>query len=100
MVVGLAGSGKTKWSKDYAKQNKDKNYNILGTSTVVERAIKDRSVLSDPKAPKIYESFLMKAGKFVEKMVDIAPSRRRNYILDQVSKLDFLLCVRLTSIWR
>ncbi|ODM88392.1 Heterogeneous nuclear ribonucleoprotein U-like protein 1 [Orchesella cincta] len=84
MLVGLACSGKTKWAKDFIKNNPDKHYNILGTSTAVERALKDQSILSSQKAPRVFDSFFMKAGKFVERLVDIAPSRKRNYILDQL----------------
>lgn len=36
MLVGLACSGKTTWAKEYVKNNAEKNYIILGTSTVVE----------------------------------------------------------------
>lgn len=85
MLVGLACSGKTKWAKDFIKNNPEKHYNILGTSTAVERALKDQSILNPAqKSPRVFESFFMKAGKFVERLVDIAPSRKRNYILDQV----------------
>jgi heterogeneous nuclear ribonucleoprotein U-like protein 1 len=84
MLIGLACSGKTRWAKEYVTANAEKNYIILGTSTVVERSVRDPSIITAPKAPKAYESFMNRAGKFVEKLVDMAPSRRRNYILDQV----------------
>lgn len=91
MLVGLACSGKTKWAKDFIKNNSDKHYNILGTSTAVERALKDVSILTSQRAPRVFDSFFMKAGKFVERLVDIAPSRKRNYILDQVRFVSGLL---------
>ncbi len=79
----MACCGKTKWSKDHKANNLEKHFNILGTSTVAERALK-KTTLGAPDTPKSYDSFLMKAGRFVEKLVDMAPARRRNYILDQV----------------
>ena len=83
MLCGLASCGKTKWAKEHKEKNLDKHFQILGTSTAVERAVKS-TTLGGPDTPKAYESFLMKAGRFVEKLVDMAPARRRNYILDQV----------------
>jgi len=85
MLVGLACSGKTHWAKNYVKSaGPEKSYAILGTSTVVERSVRDVAAATGASAPKAYDSFMNKAGKFVERLVDLAPSRRRNYILDQV----------------
>jgi len=84
----MACCGKTKWAKDHKASNLDSHFNIIGTSSVVERAVK-KATLGGEKTPRVYDSFLMKAGRFVEKMVELAPTRRRNYILDQVWKLDF-----------
>ena len=84
MLVGLAGCGKTKWAKDYVAANVDKHYNILGTSTLVERSLQDQKILGASGTSRTYDGFFQKAGKFVEKLVEIAPTRRRNYILDQV----------------
>ncbi|CAG7835827.1 unnamed protein product [Allacma fusca] len=83
LLCGLAGCGKTKWSKDYVENNVDKNYNILGTSILVERSLQNQQILGSSSTSRTYDGFFQKAGKFVEKLIEIAPSRRRNYILDQ-----------------
>jgi GTPase SAR1 family protein len=37
MMIGLPGAGKTFWAEKYAKENPDKNYNILGTNNLIEK---------------------------------------------------------------
>lgn len=36
-MVGLPGSGKTKWALKYAKENPEKRYNVLGAETVLSQ---------------------------------------------------------------
>ena len=37
MLVGLPGSGKTTWANKHATENPEKKYNIIGTSTLIDR---------------------------------------------------------------
>ena len=37
MMIGLPGAGKTYWAEKFAKENADKNYNILGTNNLIEK---------------------------------------------------------------
>ena len=37
MLVGLPGAGKTFWAEKFAKENEEKNYNILGTNNLIEK---------------------------------------------------------------
>ena len=37
MMIGLPGAGKTFWAEKYAKENEEKNFNILGTNNLIEK---------------------------------------------------------------
>ena len=37
MMIGLPGAGKTFWAEKFAKENAEKNYNILGTNNLIEK---------------------------------------------------------------
>jgi signal recognition particle GTPase len=37
MLVGLPGSGKTTWATKYAEEHVEKNYNLIGASSIYER---------------------------------------------------------------
>lgn len=37
MMIGLPASGKTHWANKHSAEHPDKRYNIIGTSTLIDR---------------------------------------------------------------
>ena len=37
MLIGLPASGKTTWASKHVEENLEKRYNVIGTSTLVDR---------------------------------------------------------------
>jgi hypothetical protein len=37
MLIGLPGIGKTKWAEEYSKSNPEKQFSIVGISSILEK---------------------------------------------------------------
>ncbi|KAK0097283.1 hypothetical protein PV326_002641 [Microctonus aethiopoides] len=82
MLVGLPAAGKTVWANNYAAENREKLYNILGTNNLVDKM----KVVGLPRKRNYHgrwEVLIDKCSRCLNKLLEVAATRRRNYILDQ-----------------
>ena len=74
MMVGLPGAGKTFWAEKFAKENEEKNYNILGTNNLIEKMkVIENLCIADPHYFLIWRSGLEVMFTFTIFLI------RRNY---------------------
>lgn len=84
MMCGLPGSGKTHWVHDYLKKNPEKKYTVLGNSFLLNKMTVNGNPLKN-NYKNCWTLLLDKLSKSLNKLVEIAALRRRNYILDQTN---------------
>lgn len=83
-MCGLPGSGKTHWVRDFVNKNPDKKYTVLGNSFLLNKmTVNGTPLKNNYKHP--WNQLLDKLAKSLNKLVEIAAVRRRNYILDQTN---------------
>lgn len=111
MMVGLPGSGKTTWAIKHSKENPEKKFNILGTNAIMEK-MKVRTYYTYPislgpfyvlswlfifllvfqvmglRRQRNYagrwDILISQATQCLNRLIQIAARKKRNYILDQV----------------
>ncbi|KAK3925467.1 Heterogeneous nuclear ribonucleoprotein U-like protein 1 [Frankliniella fusca] len=84
MMCGLPGCGKTVWALKHAAENPEKMYNILGTNNLIDKM----KVMGLPRKNNYagrWEVLIEKCTKCLQKLLEVAGRRRRNYILDQTN---------------
>jgi len=84
MMVGLPGAGKTFWAEKFAKDNEDKNWNILGTNNLIEK-MKVQGLSRKRNYHGRWELLIKKCMDCFNILLGVAAKRRRNYILDQTN---------------
>ncbi|XP_076242178.1 uncharacterized protein LOC143184084 [Calliopsis andreniformis] len=82
MMCGLPASGKTTWAIKHAAEHPQKMYNILGLNNLIDK-IKDPGLSHEEDNTDQWEVLVDKCTRALEKLLEVAPTRRRNYILDQ-----------------
>uniref|UniRef100_A0A672STG7 Heteroous nuclear ribonucleoprotein U like 1 n=1 Tax=Sinocyclocheilus grahami TaxID=75366 RepID=A0A672STG7_SINGR len=87
MMVGLPACGKTTWATKHAKMNPEKKYNILGTNAIMEKM----KVGSRNYAGR-WDILIQQATQCLNRLIQIAARKRRNYILDQVLQTPSCFC--------
>lgn len=83
-MIGMPGSGKTHWVKNYLSENSDKKFTVLGVGSLLNQmkvAGKPRLPSNTSKWSKVVDTL----AKNLNKLNDIAAKRRRNFILDQTN---------------
>uniref|UniRef100_A0A673JFS9 Heterogeneous nuclear ribonucleoprotein U-like protein 1 n=1 Tax=Sinocyclocheilus rhinocerous TaxID=307959 RepID=A0A673JFS9_9TELE len=83
MMVGLPGSGKTTWAIKHAEENPDKKYNILGTNAIMEK-MKVMGLRRQRNYAGRWDLLIQQATQCLNRLIQIAARKKRNYILDQV----------------
>ncbi|XP_057324388.1 heterogeneous nuclear ribonucleoprotein U-like protein 1 isoform X2 [Microplitis mediator] len=84
MMVGLPSAGKTVWANKYSNDNLEKKYNILGVSNIIDRM----KVMGLPRRDNHkgnWDQLMGKCTRCLNKLIEVAATRRRNYILDQTN---------------
>ncbi|XP_012278100.1 heterogeneous nuclear ribonucleoprotein U-like protein 1 isoform X2 [Orussus abietinus] len=84
MMCGLPGSGKTTWATKYAQDHPQKRYNILGTGQLIDKM----EIMGVPRKRNFkgrWEVLIEKCTRALNKLLDMASTRRRNFILDQTN---------------
>ncbi|XP_063931032.1 heterogeneous nuclear ribonucleoprotein U-like protein 1 isoform X2 [Zophobas morio] len=82
LMCGLPASGKTHWVREYIQSNPDKRYTVLGNTHFLEKMTVSGDALKT-KYKGSWNILLEKLQKSLNKLIEIAALRRRNYIIDQ-----------------
>ncbi|NWZ99967.1 HNRL1 protein, partial [Nesospiza acunhae] len=83
MMVGLPAAGKTTWAVKHAAANPGKKYNILGTNAIMDR-MRVMGLRRQRNYAGRWEVLIPQATQCLNRLIQIAARKRRNYILDQV----------------
>ncbi|XP_063236170.1 heterogeneous nuclear ribonucleoprotein U-like protein 1 [Bacillus rossius redtenbacheri] len=84
MMCGLPACGKTTWANEFYSKHLDKMYNILGSNNLIDKM----KVMGLPRKRNYagrWDVLIDKCMKCLNKLLEIAGRRRRNYILDQTN---------------
>ncbi|CAF1465766.1 unnamed protein product [Adineta steineri] len=82
LLSGLNGSGKTTWAKKYMEENRTKNFNLINAEYILSK------MTIDGKLPTIKDrndGLMLRVNICLQKIIEIAAQRRRNYIIDHVN---------------
>ncbi|KAL7299921.1 hypothetical protein TKK_0007243 [Trichogramma kaykai] len=86
LLCGLPFSGKTDWAEKHMAEYPDKLYTVLGISNLLDKMkVEGQPFKSRFKGQ--WETVVEKCSRALGKLLESAPSRRRNYILDQQSNV-------------
>ncbi|XP_022091036.1 heterogeneous nuclear ribonucleoprotein U-like protein 1 [Acanthaster planci] len=84
MMVGLPGAGKSAWVEKHCKEHPEKRYYILGTNIIMDK-MKVMGLRRERNYNERWEKLFQKANDCLHRFFEIAPTRKRNYILDQTN---------------
>lgn len=84
MMVGLPAAGKTTWVDGYCRENLNKKYNVLGTNALIDK-MKVNGLPRRRNYAGRWEALIERCTKCLNKLLELAYKRRRNFIVDQVS---------------
>ncbi|XP_062381451.1 heterogeneous nuclear ribonucleoprotein U-like protein 2 [Sardina pilchardus] len=78
MMVGMPGSGKSRWARAIMAEHPDKRYSLLSTDSVL-------ACMKGVGGAAQREVALQQAAQCLTQLIRVAAGRRRNYILDQAN---------------
>uniref|UniRef100_A0A8D3E3K9 Uncharacterized protein n=1 Tax=Scophthalmus maximus TaxID=52904 RepID=A0A8D3E3K9_SCOMX len=84
MMVGLPACGKTTWAIKHAETNPEKKYNILGTNAIMDK-MKVMGLRRQKNYAGRWDILIQQATQCLNRLIEIAARKRRNYILDQTN---------------
>merc|ERR1719325_175741 len=84
MLIGLPGCGKSTWVTKHVAENPDKQYNVISTSTMINKMTVNGEPRKDHHKGK-WEQVVQKATRSLQEMLRAASQRRRNVIIDQTN---------------
>ncbi|KAK2912989.1 heterogeneous nuclear ribonucleoprotein U-like protein 1 [Channa argus] len=84
MMVGLPACGKTTWAIKHAESNPEKKYNILGTNAIMDK-MKVMGLRRQRNYAGRWDLLIQQATQCLNRLIEIAARKRRNYILDQTN---------------
>lgn len=83
-LIGMPGSGKTHWVKNYLAENTSKRFTVLS----VDSLLNQMKLSGKPRLPSNtnkWSKLVDQLAKSLNKLNEIAAKRRRNFILDQTN---------------
>ncbi|NWH49055.1 HNRL1 protein, partial [Fregata magnificens] len=83
MMVGLPAAGKTTWAVKHAAANPSKKYNILGTNAIMDK-MRVMGLRRQRNYAGRWDVLIQQATQCLNRLIQIAARKKRNYILDQV----------------
>ncbi|CAM9927176.1 unnamed protein product [Lampetra planeri] len=84
MMVGLPGVGKSTWAEKHCRDNPEKKYNIMGTNNIMEK-MKIMGLRRQRNYAGRWDVLIQEATHCLNRLLQIAARKRRNYILDQTN---------------
>ncbi|XP_055751151.1 heterogeneous nuclear ribonucleoprotein U-like protein 1 isoform X2 [Salvelinus fontinalis] len=84
MMVGLPACGKTTWASKHSESHPEKKYNTLGTNAIMEK-MKVMGLRRQKNYSGRWEVLIQQATQCLNRLIQIAARKRRNYILDQTN---------------
>uniref|UniRef100_A0A8C0VBH4 Heterogeneous nuclear ribonucleoprotein U like 1 n=1 Tax=Cyanistes caeruleus TaxID=156563 RepID=A0A8C0VBH4_CYACU len=84
MMVGLPAAGKTTWAVKHAAANPGKKYNILGTNAIMDK-MRVMGLRRQRNYAGRWDVLIQQATQCLNRLIQIAARKRRNYILDQTN---------------
>ncbi|KAM4751664.1 heterogeneous nuclear ribonucleoprotein U-like protein 1, partial [Cyanocitta cristata] len=84
MMVGLPAAGKTTWAVKHAAANPGKKYNILGTNAIMDK-MRVMGLRRQRNYAGRWDVLIHQATQCLNRLIQIAARKRRNYILDQTN---------------
>merc|ERR1712115_188278 len=84
MMIGLPASGKTTWVDKHVAENPDKQYNVISTTTMINKMTVNGEPRKGHHKGK-WEQVVQKATRSLQEMLRAASQRRRNVIIDQTN---------------
>uniref|UniRef100_A0A4W5M2E2 Heterogeneous nuclear ribonucleoprotein U like 1 n=1 Tax=Hucho hucho TaxID=62062 RepID=A0A4W5M2E2_9TELE len=84
MMVGLPACGKTTWASKHAESHPEKKYNTLGTNAIMEK-MKVMGLRRQKNYSGRWDVLIQQATQCLNRLIQIAARKRRNYILDQTN---------------
>jgi len=86
MMIGLPAAGKTTWVEKHVADNPDKQYNVISTTTMINKMTVNGEPRKKHHTGK-WELVVQKATRSLQEMLRAASQRRRNVIIDQQTSL-------------
>ncbi|CAL1539438.1 unnamed protein product [Lymnaea stagnalis] len=84
MMVGLPGAGKTTWILKHVEENPEKRYDVLGTTNIIDK-MKVNGLPRKENYTGRWDVLTDKANKCLNRLIEIAARKKRNYIIDQTN---------------
>ncbi|KAM9318012.1 heterogeneous nuclear ribonucleoprotein U-like protein 1 [Pholidichthys leucotaenia] len=84
MMVGLPACGKTTWAAKFAAAHPEKKYNVLGTNAIMDK-MKVMGLRRQRNYAGRWDVLIQQATQCLNRLIEIAARKRRNYILDQTN---------------
>ncbi|XP_065511154.1 heterogeneous nuclear ribonucleoprotein U-like protein 1 [Caloenas nicobarica] len=84
MMVGLPAAGKTTWALKHAAANPGKKYNVLGTNAIMDK-MRVMGLRRQRNYAGRWDVLIQQATQCLNRLIQIAARKRRNYILDQTN---------------
>ncbi|XP_072308963.1 heterogeneous nuclear ribonucleoprotein U-like protein 1 [Eucyclogobius newberryi] len=84
LMVGLPACGKTTWAMKHAEAYPEKKYNVLGTNAIMDK-MKVMGLRRQKNYSGRWDTLIQQATQCLNRLIEIAARKRRNYILDQTN---------------
>ncbi|XP_019864815.1 heterogeneous nuclear ribonucleoprotein U-like protein 2 isoform X2 [Aethina tumida] len=84
LMCGLPACGKTHWVREHVKNNKEKRYHVIGNTQLLEKMTVCGAPLKSTFKGR-WSLLMDRLQRGINHLLEVAPLRRRNYIIDQTN---------------